>query len=84
MLNYVVPIVSGAIAGGLVAGLTLWLYLRSRSEAASVEPLDPWVAAELDQAAAQWATEQGRPEAAGLLADKLRLLHRLGASRRRS
>jgi hypothetical protein len=70
----------GAVSGGLAARWVL-----SRREQAetvtSVEPSDPFISAELDRAAVKYATEQGRPEAAGLVADKLHLLHHLGQRR---
>lgn len=86
MLSYVLPIIAGALAGALIALLVLWQYLRHQQPAQlpAGEPVDPWVEAEIDRAAVEWATTQGRPEAAGLMADKLRLLHQLGTERRRS
>ena len=86
ILSYLLPIVTGGIAGAVGAALLLWRQLRRQSETAEPVPApsDPWVDAEIDQAAVSWATAQGRPEAAPLMADKLRLLHRLGSERRSS
>lgn len=42
---------------------------------------DEWTAAQLDRAAVAWAEAHGRPETAGLMADKLHLLHYLGSRR---
>lgn len=86
MLVYLLPILAGALAGAFTAGLLLWRYRRREVTAAvpTGEPVDPWVEAEIDRAAVAWATEHGRPEAAPLMADKLRLLHHLGAGRRQS
>ena len=84
MLIYLLPILAGALAGGLAGGLLLWWHHRhqpSVSPSSPAEFIDPWVAAQIDQAAATWATQHGRPEAAPLMADKLRLLHRLGIER---
>lgn len=83
MLSYVLPIIAGALGGALLAGLVLWRCHHDQQLPAG-EPVDPWVEAEIDRAAVEWATTQGRPEAAGLMADKLRLLHHLGSERRRS
>jgi len=83
MADLLVPTIAGAVSGAVVGGLlAVWLLRRWRQPK---QPLpdapDPWVSAEIDRAAAAWATEQGRPEAAGLMADKLHLLHRLGLHR---
>jgi hypothetical protein len=84
MTVYLVSTVAGAAAGAIMTGLLLWHFCHHEPVEPFTEPIDPWVEAEIDQAAAAWATEHGRPEAAGLLADKLRLLHRLGSERRQS
>lgn len=68
---------------GLVAAY--WFLTRHLpSGTTPLEPADPFVSAEIDQAAARWATDQGRPEAAGIMADKLHLLYALGRRRRQS
>jgi hypothetical protein len=70
----------GAISGLLAAR---WLCKR-RGKPAPTEPADPFVSAELDQAAVKWATDTGQPpQAASLMADKLHLLYDL-ARRRQS
>jgi hypothetical protein len=86
MLSYLLPLLAGALAGAVTAGLLLWRHRRHEPPGAmpTGEPVDPWVEAEIDRAAVAWATDHGRPEAAGLMADKLRLLHHLGAGRGRS
>jgi hypothetical protein len=73
----------GAIAGLLAAR---WLLShREQADAATpVEPADPFISAEIDQAAVRYAAEKGQPEAAGLVADKLHLLYVLGRRRRRA
>lgn len=83
MLIYVCATIAGAAAGASMAVVLLWWHDRqARTETVNtVEPIDPWVEAEIDRAAVNWATAQGRPEAASLVADKLRLLHRLGTER---
>lgn len=82
MLTYLLPIIAGAAAGAVTAAAMLWRCSRHKSQPPNqTPPVDPWVEAEIDRAAATWATDQGRPEAAGLMADKLKLLHQLGSSR---
>jgi hypothetical protein len=72
---------------GVTAGFVVvhyWVRQVGPDISAPAEPTDPFVSAELDQAAATWATAHGRPEAAGVMADKLHLLYDLGRRRRRS
>jgi hypothetical protein len=87
MLNYVIAglvlVLASALLGALAGLLTVRRYLAHQSDSlASDEPTDPYVSAQIDRAAAAWATANGRPEAAGLMADKLHMLHRLGQRRR--
>jgi hypothetical protein len=84
MLLVVLTAVASATTGAVSGLLVVHWYLRQLGSdgAAPVEPCDPFVAAEIDQAAATWASAQGRPEAAGIMADKLHLLHDLGRRRR--
>lgn len=83
MLTLLIPVIAGTLAGAAAGGLLAWYLLRRRTVQAESSPTtDPWVAAEIDRAAATWASEQGRPEAAPLLADKLHLLHKLSTRRR--
>jgi hypothetical protein len=70
----------GAITGLLAAGWCLFHH-RQADSARSTEPADPFISAEIDRAAAQWATDQGRPEAASVMADKLHLLYALNRRR---
>jgi hypothetical protein len=78
-LAFTLAVLVGALSGVLTAR---WLLRRSEKQppVQAKEP-DPWVAAEIDQAAASWAMAQGRPEAAPVMADKLHLLHHLGQRR---
>lgn len=75
-----------SVAGALTGLATAYWFLMqrglSKSSAVQVEPADPFVAAEIDQAAARWATQKGRPEAAGVMADKLHMLYGLARRRR--
>lgn len=70
----------GAVLGAVVAG-------RRASDriplSEIVEPMDEYTAAAIDQAAVNYATAQGRPEVAPLLANKLHLLHDLARRRGR-
>jgi hypothetical protein len=68
----------GAVSGLLAAR---W-FLRRLPGLDPAEPSDPFISAQIDQAAVKWASEQGRPEAAGLMADKLHLLYALDQRRR--
>lgn len=84
MLSLLLPVLTGAVVGAAVSVLCTWWLLRRHRTGQALEPApsDPWLDAEIDRAAATWASEQGHPEAAGLMADKLHLLHRLGSRRR--
>ncbi len=66
---------TAAFLGGLIGGLVGRRQRGRWAEPVPVERLviDPLEAAEVDQAAVAWSQAHGRPEAAGLLADKLRL-----------
>jgi hypothetical protein len=85
LLAVILLVVPGALAGGLIGGLVSWRLIRRRPERSSgpgVMQPDPLVLQELDQAAGAWAMAHGRPEAEGLLADKLHLVYRLNLRRR--
>ena len=85
MLTLVLLLILSPLVGAVTGLLTAHWFLFHHQPAKALtatEPADPFVSAQLDQAAATWATDKGRPEAAGLLADKLHLLYAL--SRRRS
>jgi len=77
----------GALLGGIAGWLAArWYLLQQQPEEAPlpVSFIDPQVDAEIDQAAAQWAAANDRPEAAaGLVAEKLRLAHTLHRRSRR-
>ena len=84
MLNLLLQVTLGPLIGaasGLLAARWFLTHHGLSQCATSVEPPDPFVSAEIDQAAAKWASEQGLPEAAGLVADKLHLLYALGRRR---
>lgn len=80
LLGVLAPLV-GAVTG-LVAARWFLLSRLSNQATGQSESADPFVSAEIDRAAAEWASAQGRPEAAGVVADKLHLLYALGRRRR--
>jgi hypothetical protein len=87
MLNLVFLALLAALTGAVVGLLAAYWFLTHHvpADAASpAEPADPFVSAEIDQAAAKWATTEGRPEAAGIMADKLHMLYDLARRRRQS
>jgi hypothetical protein len=84
MLNLLLQIALGPLIGAASGLLAVRWFLSRHGLGESViatEPPDPFVSAEIDQAAARWAQANGRPEAAGVVADKLHLLYALGRRR---
>jgi hypothetical protein len=73
----------GALLGTVAGALLVRQLLQPEQVTAPPEPPDEFTAAEIDRAAAAWAHANGRPEAAGLMADKLHLLWRFGQRRQR-
>jgi hypothetical protein len=87
MLTLLLLITLGPLVGaitGLLAARWFLFHHRPAKTMAPVESADPFVAAEIDQAATKWAADQGRPEAAGIMADKLHMLYELARRRGRS
>lgn len=81
MLNLLLLAVFGPLIGALAGLLAArWFLFRQvpKDSARPAEPPDPFVSAEIDRAAVRWARHQGRPEAAGVMADKLHMLYALG------
>ena len=77
-MTSVVALVTGVVIGSVTGGvLGLWLSRRPRSRARILDELklDPDVDEWITAASKQSAAEQGRPEAAGLIAKKARLLY---------
>lgn len=78
----------GAVGGSLVGGTIAWFTRRPRRpraiEGTGTGGIDPVLNEQIDRAAAQWADMYGQPAAAPLIANKLRLGHRVvqGRSRR--
>jgi hypothetical protein len=84
MLTIPIAVVLGVLGGALAGGVTGW-WTGRRSSAQSVasrDVLDPDLDAQITGAARQWATRQGQPAAAPLVADKLRLIRALSRRRR--
>lgn len=85
MLLIALLTVSAALAGALSGALTTrWLLRRRQPRKVTAQPVpftDPALKTEIERAAGAWAEAQGRPEASGLVADKLHLLHHLGQRR---
>lgn len=70
----------GAASGALAARWTLRRFRRQEIASPTAAP-DPVLAADIEAAAAAWANSEGRPEAAGIVADKLHLIHRVARGR---
>jgi hypothetical protein len=68
---------------GAVTGLAAARWLLCRQAGHRSTPPDPFVSAEIDRAAVEWAESQGQPEAAEVMADKLHLLYALGRRRQK-
>jgi hypothetical protein len=83
MLTIIVALVTGVISGTLTGGvLGLWLARRApASRALDDLSIDPGLDERITAASARWAADQGRPEAAGLIAKKARLLYALNERR---
>ena len=83
VLHLLYLLVPAAIVGALAGRLAARRFLSRQLKRSAVVPEpDPFVSAEIDQAAVRYATAQGRPELADLVSRKLHLLYRLGLRRR--
>jgi hypothetical protein len=81
MLLIALLLASGALAGAISGALTARWLIRRPVQPQPIPLRDLTLDAEIEQAATAWANAQGRPEAAGLAADKMHLLHRLARRR---
>jgi hypothetical protein len=83
LLTYGLPALIAAVAGAAAGGLAAWK-LRSRPDPGTELDLveadgDPFIDAEIDRASVHWAESHNHPpEAAGLMAERLKTLHRIG------
>jgi hypothetical protein len=81
--TYGIPAVLAIVVGAAAGGLTVWKLRRPEpaAELATIEPdPDPFVDAEIDCASVQWAESHNYPpEAAGLMAERLKTLHKIGS-----
>jgi hypothetical protein len=89
MLTMLIVFMAGAFGGAVVGGLLVRLVTRSARRWCLPSrrmpdhmAVDPVVEGQITEAASQWASAHGRPEAvADLIADKLRLTHALSQQR---
>lgn len=84
-MTIVVIAVAVGIMTGTLTGILLGLLLLERRNGASRRheplPIDRDMDMRIRDAAAGWATAHGRPQAAGLVAKKLRMMHTMGRRR---
>ncbi len=82
LLIYGVPSVVAIIAGALAGGVTAWKLGQRQlvAELLAAKPeRDPFIDAEIDLASVRWAEANKQPaEAAGLMAERLKTLHKIG------
>lgn len=75
------PLLLAILAGALAGGLTARCLLKQRhcpEEPPSTPPTDPFIEVELDLAAVRLAEQRNQPESAGVISERLRLLHHIG------
>lgn len=87
-VNIILPILAGAIAGAVAGGLLAWCVTRHFPRLSHPVPepplIDQDVLRDIDRAAKAWADSHDQSEtAAGLVADKLRLVYELTQRRNR-
>lgn len=79
--NALLGVAWGALGGSLVGGAIAWFTRRPHRlhaiDGIDTADIDPVLNEQIDQAAAQCAATYGQPAAAPLIADKLRLGHRI-------
>ncbi|MGD9735221.1 MAG: hypothetical protein AB7V58_06370 [Solirubrobacterales bacterium] len=81
LLSYGVPWLLAIVAGGIGGGLTALKLRRPETvEPVANEPKsDPFIDAEIDLASVRWAEANNQPpDAAGLMAERLKTLHKIG------
>lgn len=84
LIIYGAPSLVALVAGGAAGAFTAWRLRRREpvAELVAVEPdkeRDPFIDAEIDLAAIEWAEANNQPpQAAGLMAARLRNLHDIG------
>jgi hypothetical protein len=84
MLSILIALGAGMLGGGMAGGfMGWWTVRRLRSLPPDHVPVDDNLDHTITRAASQWAIAHGRPEAAHLVADKLRLVSRLNQRRSR-
>lgn len=81
-MDLLIAIGSSAAAGGLAGALVSRRLQQSSDDCVMhPEPLDPVIAERIDAFSRSWADGSGRPDAATIVANKLRLLAQLRARR---
>jgi hypothetical protein len=84
MITKTVTALAGTLGGGIARGsLVLWSLRpwKNRHDVAQTSFPEPDIDAQIQTAAEHWAAAQRQPQAAPLVANKLRLVHRLGNHR---
>jgi hypothetical protein len=85
MLLIALAIIAAALAGAASGAFAArWLLRCNQRRQVQPQPVpvsDPALDAEIGKAAAAWANTQGRPEAAGLAADKMHLIRHIAQRR---
>lgn len=82
LMPYAIALAALLVGLAIGAAVVAWPLRREPKPQPEPEPLDEWTAAAIDQAAVSWVRANHLPdEAAGPVADKLRLLHKLGSER---
>jgi hypothetical protein len=85
MLSILIALGAGILGGVMAGGFMGWWIVRRLVRPLLLEHImvDDGLDHTINRAASQWAIAHGRPEAAHLVADKLRLLSRLSERHRR-
>jgi hypothetical protein len=77
-----IAFIAGVLGGTFAGGLITWRIVRRFSPLyLDRRPQNHDLDHEMSRAASRWAAANGRPEAAGLVADKLRLVYHLNQQR---
>jgi hypothetical protein len=86
MLIITIALMVGASGGALAGAVAGWRVVRRQPAEPALPPnvgLDPELERRIGDAAQAWAEHHGQPDAAPLLASKLRLTYVLGRGRKR-
>lgn len=85
MLSILIALGAGMLGGVMAGGFMGWWTVRRLVRRLPLHhvTVDDNLDHTINRAASQWAIAHGRPEATNLVADKLRLVHRLNQRRSR-